>query len=131
MTTEELFLETKRLNIKLFLDNNELKYQALPGAFTPELIEAVKQHKTEIMAILEKETEIEGTIPIEGGIIYLPGFGLARVHKAQDKCMKTNCCECYGPTAQECELFPVVRNRKLTGWCREREPVGGEWEVTS
>lgn len=53
-TLDELLLELGRLNIKVWADGNNLRYQAPLGILTPDLLAQIKVHKTEILAFLNQ-----------------------------------------------------------------------------
>ncbi|MBE3585818.1 MAG: hypothetical protein IMW94_06615 [Thermoanaerobacter sp.] len=46
-----------------------------------------------------------------------------RVHQTRPRCMEAGCC-CW-VSESDCDLFPLVRDGKLSGLCRERIPKGG------
>ncbi|ACK67644.1 FkbH like protein [Rippkaea orientalis PCC 8801] len=52
-TVHELLSELRRLQIKLWLEGDKLCYQAPSGALNPELRQQVKQHKPEIISLLQ------------------------------------------------------------------------------
>ncbi len=44
------------------------------------------------------------------------------VHPTRPRCMKAG--HCYWVTETDCELYPLVRDGRLSGLCRERIPKG-------
>jgi amino acid adenylation domain-containing protein len=53
-TLDELLLELGRLNIKVWADGNNLRYQAPLGILTPDLLAQIKAQKTEILAFFNQ-----------------------------------------------------------------------------
>ncbi len=53
-TLDELLLELGRLNIKIWADGNNLRYQAPLGILTSDILAQIKIHKTEILAFLNQ-----------------------------------------------------------------------------
>ncbi|MDF5737287.1 MULTISPECIES: non-ribosomal peptide synthetase [unclassified Nostoc] len=53
-TLDELLLELGRLNIKVWTDGNNLRYQAPKGILTSDILGQIKIHKTEILAFLNQ-----------------------------------------------------------------------------
>lgn len=53
-TLDEVLLELGRLNIKVWLDGDRLRYQAPKGILTPTILADLKTHKTEIIAFLNQ-----------------------------------------------------------------------------
>ncbi|MEH2295890.1 amino acid adenylation domain-containing protein [Nostoc sp.] len=55
-TLDELLLELGRLNIKVWVDGNNLRYQAPKGILTSDILAQIKIYKTEILAFLNQST---------------------------------------------------------------------------
>ncbi|MEH1888457.1 MAG: condensation domain-containing protein [Nostoc sp.] len=55
-TLDELLLELGRLNIKVWADGNNLRYQVPKGILTSDILTQIKTYKTEILAILNQST---------------------------------------------------------------------------
>ncbi|MEH2468009.1 non-ribosomal peptide synthetase [Nostoc sp.] len=55
-TLDELLLELGRLNIKVWADSNNLRYQAPKGILTSDILAQIKTYKTEILAFLNQST---------------------------------------------------------------------------
>ncbi|MCC5625434.1 amino acid adenylation domain-containing protein, partial [Nostoc sp. CHAB 5715] len=53
-TLDELLLELGRLNIKVWADGNNLRYQAPLGILTSDILAQIRTHKTEILAFLNQ-----------------------------------------------------------------------------
>src|SRR5687767_2046244 len=53
MTTQELLSELLKLDIKLWMDGERLRYNAPQGVMTPELQAELVKHKTEIIVRLQ------------------------------------------------------------------------------
>ncbi|MEH2455650.1 amino acid adenylation domain-containing protein [Nostoc sp.] len=53
-TLDELLLELGRLNIKVWADSNNLRYQAPKGILTSDILAQIKIYKTEILAFLNQ-----------------------------------------------------------------------------
>ena len=53
-TLDELLLELGRLNIKVWADGNNLRYQAPKGILTSDILAQIKTYKTEILAFLNQ-----------------------------------------------------------------------------
>ncbi len=51
---EELLSELRRLEIKLWIDNDRLRYSAPHGTISPDLLEQMRSRKGEILAFLEQ-----------------------------------------------------------------------------
>ena len=54
MTAAELLRELRRRGVKLTVNGDRLRYEAPRGALTPELLEAMRQHKPELMRMLAR-----------------------------------------------------------------------------
>ncbi|MBN4002012.1 amino acid adenylation domain-containing protein [Nostoc sp. LPT] len=69
-TLDELLLELGRLNIKIWADGNNLRYQAPKGILTSDILAQIKTHKTEILAFLNQSVlESQSTIkPVDATI---------------------------------------------------------------
>ncbi|MEH2301984.1 MAG: amino acid adenylation domain-containing protein [Nostoc sp.] len=55
-TLDELLLELGRLNIKVWADGKNLRYQAPKGILTSDILAQIKTYKTEILAFLNQST---------------------------------------------------------------------------
>ena len=54
MTAAELLAELRRRGVKLTVNGDRLRYEAPRGALTPELLEAMRQHKPELLRLLSR-----------------------------------------------------------------------------
>ncbi|MCB0165296.1 MAG: amino acid adenylation domain-containing protein [Anaerolineae bacterium] len=54
MITEQLLIELHTRGIKLWLDGDRLRYKAPKGALTPDLRQAIGQHKAELLSFLRQ-----------------------------------------------------------------------------
>ena len=54
--TLDLLDQLRQRNISLWLDNGRLRYRAPKDALSPELLTALKTHKAEVIAFLQKAT---------------------------------------------------------------------------
>jgi len=52
MTPAELLAKLERLNVKVSLAGDKLRLEAPAGVLTPELKEALRQHKAALIALL-------------------------------------------------------------------------------
>lgn len=57
MTPQALLDELKQLNVKVSLNGDRLRLEAPAGVLTPDLREKIRQHKTELAALLRKLKE--------------------------------------------------------------------------
>jgi len=53
-TLDELLLELNRLHIKIWVDGENLRYQAPKGIVTPDILNQIKIYKSEIIAFLNQ-----------------------------------------------------------------------------
>ena len=69
-TLDELLLELGRLNIKVWLDGDNLRYQAPKGIVTPDILSQIKTYKSEIIAFLNQSAvELQSIIkPVDKNI---------------------------------------------------------------
>ena len=106
MTLLGLLVELKRLNVKLSLAGDKLRLEAPAGVLTPELKEALRQHKAALIALLSGQ-------PVE--VLFWPGVKL-NVYRARQTCLEAE--GCLQLTREvDCRLFPLTW---CWGWCRER-----------
>ncbi len=106
MNTLDLLAELKRLNVKLSLAGDKLRLEAPAGILTPQLKQAIKQHKPALIALLAGQ-------PLE--VLFWPGVK-SKVYRARQPCLETE--GCLQLTREvDCRLFPLTWCR---GWCRER-----------
>ena len=79
MTPTEIMSEAHRLGILLARNGNKLRVEAPKGALGQELREALAEHKAEILAALNRSTELADLpFPIDFG-----GLPLAQVEAAE------------------------------------------------
>ncbi len=106
MNTLDLLAEFKRLNVKLSLAGDKLRFEAPAGVLTPEIKEALRQHKAALIALLSGR-------PVE--MVFWPGVK-SNVYRARQTCLEAE--GCLQLTREvDCRLFPLTWCR---GWCRER-----------
>jgi hypothetical protein len=106
MNALDLLAELKRLNVKLSLAGDKLRLEAPAGVLTPELKEALRQHKAALKALLLGQ-------PVE--VLFWPGIK-SKVYRARQTCLEAE--GCLQLTREvDCRLFPLTW---CWGWCRER-----------
>ena len=106
MTPAELLAKLERLNVKVSLAGDKLRLEAPAGVLTPELKEALRQHKAALMALLSGQ-------PVE--VLFWPGVK-SNVYRARQTCLEAE--GCLQLTREvDCRLFPLTW---CWGWCRER-----------
>lgn len=103
MTAAGLLVELERLGVKVSINGDKLRLQALAGVITRELKEAVLKHKPELIAILSGHGYEE---------VFWPGVK-AKVYRARSSCLEAGGCL----RETDCDLFPLTWR---WGWCRER-----------
>ena len=59
MTTHDLLVTLKQRNIKLSVDDGNLRYHAPKGELTDELKQAIRKHKAALIGVLTASTEAE------------------------------------------------------------------------
>ena len=59
MTTHDLLVTLKQRNIKLSVDDGNLRYHAPKGELTDELKQAIRKHKAVLIGVLTASTEAE------------------------------------------------------------------------
>jgi len=106
MTPIDLLAELERLNVKVSLAGDKLRLEAPAGVLTPELKEALRQHKAALIALLSGR-------PVE--MVFWPGVKL-NVYRARQTCLEAEGCLQWSREA-DCDLFPLTW---CWGWCRER-----------
>lgn len=55
MTAGELLQDLRQRGVQLIADGDALAYRAARGVLTPESVEALRQHKAELLALLRAE----------------------------------------------------------------------------
>lgn len=105
MTPEALLAELKRRNVTATLAGDKIRLEAPAGALTPELKDALRQYKPELLARLQVHEE---TI--------WPG-NTVLVYPMRPACRQAG--HCLSLTREtDCELY-LMR----PGWCRERVSI--------
>jgi len=85
-----------------------------------ELLRQVKGRKMEILGYLRaSQQQREPIKPATTEVI--PGL-VVRLYKTRPDCLAAGFCKWV--THEDCNLYPVTRGGKLSGWCRERVPGG-------
>ena len=106
MTLLGLLAELEERNVKVFLAGDKLRLEAPAGVLTPELKEALRQHKAALIALLSGR-------PVE--VLFWPGVK-SNVYRARQTCLEAE--GCLQLTREvDCRLFPLTW---CWGWCRER-----------
>jgi hypothetical protein len=106
MTPLDLLAELERRNVKISLAGDKLRLEAPAGILTPQLKQAIKQHKPALIALLAGQ-------PLE--VLFWPGVK-SKVYRARQPCLETE--GCLQLTREvDCRLFPLTW---CWGWCRER-----------
>ena len=57
---DDLLLELRSSGVQMWVDGDRLRYKAVKDALTPELLDRVKVHKTEIISFLKDATALAG-----------------------------------------------------------------------
>ncbi|KYC42733.1 FAD-dependent oxidoreductase [Scytonema hofmannii PCC 7110] len=57
MKTVEFLSYINNLGINVWVENDKLRYRSLPGVMTPELLQDLKEHKEELIALLRQQAE--------------------------------------------------------------------------
>jgi NRPS condensation-like uncharacterized protein len=86
MNALEIIIELKKLNVKLLIQDGNLKLSAARGVLTNSWLELIKQHKTEIIDILSKaEKDIEGVViqNVEKKDFYMMSSTQSRLYSLQ------------------------------------------------
>jgi hypothetical protein len=60
MSTAELLNEVRKRGIVLEAQGDELRYRAPKGTLAPDLVDALKSHKAEILAVLQGQQPTAG-----------------------------------------------------------------------
>lgn len=109
MTTfNQLLEQLKKPGYQLMLDGDNIRVR---GQLTNDLRAAIRQYKPELLAWLKNPT-----IEVTPGVV-------VRLHKTRPDCMSAGYCKQV--THEDCNLFPVTKDGKLSGFCRERVPARG------
>lgn len=101
MTLAELLRELTRRGVKLTVNGDHLRYEAPRGAVTPDLLEAMRQHKPALEALLQPSA-------------WPPGLG--RPDEWPLECLHS-LRRYHRPPVLDCPhaiLFPLVAKRVLT-----------------
>jgi hypothetical protein len=112
MTPLDLLAELERRNVKVSLAGDKLRLEAPAGVLTPEIKEALRQHKAALIALLSGR-------PVE--VLFWPGVK-SNVYRARQTCLEAE--GCLQLTREvDCRLFPLTW---CWGWCRERMGVNDQ-----
>jgi hypothetical protein len=68
MTAVELLAECQARDIQVSVQGASLAYDAPAGALTPEVIEAMRQHKAALLALLERWEERAAILEYDAGL---------------------------------------------------------------
>lgn len=112
MTPIDLLAELERLNVKVSLAGDKLRLEAPAGVLSPELKEAVRQHKPALTALFSWQ-------PVE--MVFWPGV-TSKVYRARQPCLKVGHCLQWNREAG-CNLYPLTW---CWEWCRERVGVNDQ-----
>lgn len=106
MTPLDLLAELRQRNVKVSLAGDKLQLKAPAGVLTPELKEALRQHKPALTVLLSGR-------PVEES--FWPGVK-SKVYRARQPCLEVGHCLQWSRET-DCCLFPLTWR---WGWCRER-----------
>jgi len=109
MTLPGLLAALRQLDVKVTLAGEKLRFDAPAGALTPELKQAIRQHKPNLMLLLSGQ-------PAE--VFFWPGV-YSWVFPARQTCLEAGgCLQLSSET--DCNLFPLTW---CWGFCRERVSI--------
>jgi len=92
MTTKELLSKLEKAGVKLAVAGSKLRYDAPAGVLTPELKEALREHKPELVALLRKQKD--------------PLLRITQIF----------CYHCYLANHRYHQPHTVARSRDYPGW---------------
>ena len=102
MSVAAILEEAKRRGIVLEIDGLDIRYRAPKGRLTPELVEAMRRHKAELLQALQVPARVRGQDAV--------------VPSAQAE----TCWHCHGEKTCQCAVYavPAPRMRWDKGECR-------------
>src|SRR5690349_11154060 len=77
MTTQEFLSRLSKLDIKLWVDDDRLRYSAPQGVMTSELLAELSEHKADVIALLQTFVNLADQGIVSGPLPLIPTLMIA------------------------------------------------------